>query len=306
MAAGGERERTSGDPGDEPQPVRIGLVQFDMRPASGLAEFLGRVEFFLEALSAAGADFAVFPEYVTGPLLPLYHRGDTAAAIRELAELTPEVRDFFIRQAVARRINIIAGSMPWMDRYTLYNYSFLCRRDGTWDYQAKLHATPGEEREWAMAGGSEVRAFDTDCGRIGILVCYDSEFPEVARMLADHEVRILFVPYCTDSEAGCLRVRYCAQARAVENECYVAAAGSVGILPNAGYMDLHYARSAVFTPLDTPFPHRGIAVEAPPGIEMCLTAEVDLRLLAKLHTSGSVQNLRQRRRDLRAVPPATS
>ena len=49
-----------------------------------------------------------------------------------------------------------------------------------------------------------------------MLICYDSEFPELARHLADQGAMILFVPFCTDTSNGYYRVRHCAQARAIE------------------------------------------------------------------------------------------
>jgi|GEM_PF-7078684 len=95
--------------------------------------------------------------------------------------------------------------------------------------------------QWGMQGGNNLKTFDTDCGKIGILICYDSEFPELSRLLADDGMDILFVPFLTDTQHGYSRVRHCSHARAIENECYVAIAGSVGNLPNVHNMDIQYA-----------------------------------------------------------------
>jgi predicted amidohydrolase len=149
-----------------------------------------------------------------------------------------------------------------------------------------------------MTGGSEIRAFDTDCGMIGILICYDIEFPELSRILADQGVDILFVPFLTDTQNGYMRVRHCAQARAIENECYVVIAGAVGNLPNVNNMDIQYAQSALLTPSDFPFPTNGVKAETTPNTEMVLIADVDLNLLKELHARGSVRNLLDRRSDL--------
>ena len=91
----------------------------------------------------------------------------------------------------------------------------------------KIHVTPDEQKFWGLSQGSQVKTFDTDCGRIGILICYDVEFPELSRLMADQGMQILFVPFNTDTQNAYNRVRICAQARAIENECYVAIAGSV-------------------------------------------------------------------------------
>jgi predicted amidohydrolase len=151
---------------------------------------------------------------------------------------------------------------------------------------------------WGLQGGKEIRSFDTDCGKIGILICYDIEFPEMSRLLADEGVDLLFVPFLTDTQNGYSRVRNCARARAIENECYVAIAGSVGNLPKVHNMDIQYAQSMVFTPCDFPFPANGIKAEATTNTEMILIADVDIDLLRELHQFGSVRNLKDRRRDL--------
>ena len=111
-------------------------------------------------------------------------------------------------------------------------------------------------------------------------------------------MQILFVPFMTDTQNAYSRVRVCAQARAIENECYVAIAGSVGNLPRVHNMDIQYAQSAVFTPCDFAFPNDGKRAEATPNTEMILVSDVDLSLLNELHTYGAVRNLRDRRGDL--------
>ena len=135
-------------------------------------------------------------------------------------------------------------------------------------------------------------------GKIGIVICYDVEYPELVRHLADKGMNILLVPYWTDTKNGYLRVRRCAQARAIENECYVAIAGSVGNLPQVENMDMQYSQSAVFTPSDFAFPHDAVAAEATPNTEMTLICDLDLDLLKELREQGSVRNLQSRRLDL--------
>src|SRR3546814_8951423 len=99
--------------------------------------------------------------------------------------------------------------------------SYLCRRDGSWDSNSKIHPTPIEVKSCGMSGGDQLKVFDTDCGKIGILICYDVEFPELSRLYAEQGMQLLFVPFLTDNQNGYTRVRHCAQARAIENECYV-------------------------------------------------------------------------------------
>jgi predicted amidohydrolase len=152
-----------------------------------------------------------------------------------------------------------------------------------------------------MIGGDKVQVFDTDCGKVGILICYDVEFPELSRIYADQGMQILFVPFLTDTQNGYTRVRHCAQARAIENECYVAIAGCVGNLPKVNNMDIQFAQSAVFTPSDFAFPTNAIKAEATPNTEMVLVVDVDLHLLDELHHYGTEKDLKDRRTDLYQV-----
>jgi predicted amidohydrolase len=284
-----------------PESLRIGVVQFAMKPTADLSAFEAEISFFIRTVAGYSADFVVFPEYVGAALMAPYDSLGTVAAIRELAALTPRLLEFFVRQAVLHGINVITGSLPLFENGRLTNVVYLCRRDGTWESQEKLHVTPSEVSEWRMSGGDSLRAFDTDCGRIGMLICYDVEFPELGRVLADQGVELLFVPFCTDSPSGYQRVRLCAQARAIENECYVIAAGSVGLLPGVTNMEMQYAKSAVFSPSDFAFPENAVVTEAESSTETILIADLRPGLLRELHQKGSVRNLQQRRADLVAV-----
>lgn len=281
--------------------VRLGVVQLQMRSIDGLEAFLEHVEFFIDAVSGYQADFVCFPEYLNAPLMAPFNNDGCAAAIRKLAGFTDEILDFFCSKAVEYNINIVTGSMPLYENERLYNVVYLCRRDGSWERQDKIHITPSEEQDWGMVGGDQVRVFDTDAGKVAMLICYDSEFPELGRILAEKGVEILFVPFCTDTSAGYHRVRYCSQARAIENECFVVIAGSVGNLPGVSNMDIQYAQSAVLSPSDFAFPNKAIVTEATPNTEIALIADVDLTDLAHLHRHGTVRNLQQRRGELYRV-----
>lgn len=282
----------------QPENVRIAVMQFGMKPTAGLDAFKAELAFLIRTAAGYKADFVVFPEYVNAALMAPFDHLGTFKAIRELAALTPSLREFFIDAAVSNGINIITGSLPVELNDQLTNVVYLCRRDGTWEQQEKLHVTPSEEGEWRMTGGSQLRTFETDCGRIGMLICYDVEFPELGRVLADQGMELLFVPFCTDSPSGYQRVRLCAQARAVENECYVVISGSVGLLPGVTNMEMQYARSAVFSPSDFAFPPDAIVAESESSVETMLIADLKPRLLRELHERGSVRNLQQRRQDL--------
>ena len=283
------------------QAIRLGLVQWQMRSFKNLQEFYDQIEFFVDTVSDYGTDFIMFPEFFNTPLMSPYNDLPERMAMEKLAEHTKEIKQKITQFAVSYNVNIIAGSMPLYERGKLYNVSYLCHRNGHVDQYRKVHITPNEFKYYGMVGGSEVKVFDTDCGKIGLLICYDVEFPELGRILADQGMQILFVPFMTDTQNGYIRVRHCAQARAIENECYVAIAGSVGNLPRVNNMDIQYSQSAVFTPSDFAFPNNAIKAEATPNTEMVLIADVDLYALRDLHEYGTVKIMKDRRKDLYEV-----
>lgn len=278
--------------------VRLGLVQWQMRSYQNLDELMQQAEYFVDALAGYRSDFALFPEYFNAPLMAENNHLTEPEAIREQAKYTEPIVNRFSELAISYNINIITGSMPELRGEKLYNIGHICRRDGTIEQFDKIHVTPDEAKLWGMQGGNEVKVIDTDCGKIGVLVCYDVEFPELSRLMAEDGMDILFVPFVTDTQNGYSRVHHCAQARAIENECYVAIAGAVGNLPNVHNMDIQFAQSMVFTPCDFPFPTNGVKAEATPNTEMILIADVDIDLLRELHQYGAVRNLKDRRKDL--------
>lgn len=278
--------------------VRIGLIQWQMRPYNTVEEVLNSIEYFVDAVSDYQSDFAVLPELFNAPLMGKYNHLPGNLAIRELAKYTEPLVNALSKMAVSYNVNIIAGSMPEIRAEGLYNTAYFLHRNGKVESYDKIHPTPSEEYEWGIQGGTRLPLIESDCGKVGMLICYDVEFPELPRILAEQGMKILFVPFLTDTQNAYNRVRYCAQARAIENECYVAIAGSVGNLPKVHNMDLQFAQSAVFTPSDFAFPVNGIKAEATPNTEMIVVSDVDLSLLNELHEYGSVQNLKDRRKDL--------
>ncbi|RXJ91752.1 carbon-nitrogen hydrolase [Arcobacter sp. CECT 8983] len=278
--------------------IRLGLIQWQMRLYKNYEEVIEQAEYFIDAVSGYRSDFALFPEFFNAPLMAEFNHLSEADAIRELAKYTERFKEDFSRLAITYNINIITGSMPELIDGTLNNVGFVCKRDGEIEKYAKIHVTPDEQKVWGLKGSDKIKTFDTDCGKIGVLICYDSEFPELSRLLAKEGMDILFVPFLTDTQNGYSRVKICAQARAIENECYVAIAGCVGNLPKVENMDIQYAQSAVFTPCDFAFPANGVKAESTPNTEMILIADVDLELLTELHSLGSVNNLKDRRTDI--------
>lgn len=285
---------------DKPATIRVAAVQYELRRIDSYEAFSERVTWFVKVASENRCDFILFPELFTLQLLSS-HKPPVLpdACILKLSEYTPRLEQLFSDLATRYAINIVAGSHPTRTPEGLIeNRSFLCLRDGSMQVQSKLHITPNEQAGWATQGGQSLKPFETDRGPVGILICYDSEFPEAARHLTEQGVRILFVPFCTDDRNGYLRVRYACQARAVENQCYVVMAGTVGELAGVHNMDVSYAQSCVLSPCDHMFFPDGVAVEAPLNIETIIYADLEMDALEEARTHGTVLNLKDRRQDL--------
>lgn len=282
-------------------PVRICVVQYMMRQISSFEDFANQVEYFTDVASHADSDFVVFPEIITSQLMSFLDEKSPSLAIRKLANYTEQYIELFTDLAIRYNVNIIGGSHFVEEGGEIFNISYLFRRDGTIEKQYKIHITPNERKWWGISAGDEIKVFDTDCGMIAIQICYDIEFPELARIAAEKGAKIIFTPFCTEDRQGYLRVRYCAQARAIENQIYTVISGTVGNLPQAENMDIQYAQSAIFSPSDFEFARDGIVGETNPNIEMAHIGDVDLEVLRRQRQNGIVQQLKDRRKDVYEV-----
>lgn len=300
QAVDAEEERSKKYGGRLPDTIRIATVQYMQRKVSSFDEFIGFIEYFVKVVSDYRSDFVVFPELFTLQLLSIADEDlNPAEAIESLTKYRDDLQTALRDMAIRFNVNIIGGSTPtMMDNGAVENISSIYLRDGTIHEQSKIHPTPSESYWWNIEGGDELSAINTDCGPIGVLICYDSEFPELARHLIDQGVNIIFVPFCTDERQSYLRVRYCCQARAVENQCYVVMSGNVGNLPGVANMDIQYAQSCILTPCDFPFARDGIAADTTPNVETVAFADLRLDALRTARRSGTVQNLKDRRHDL--------
>lgn len=287
--------------------VRVVAVQYQQRRVASFDEFARIVAYFVDAAAEKRADFLLFPELFTIQLLSI--EGLKAGAelqpmeqVKLLATYTDQVNELLRDLAIRYHVNLVGGSTAVTQKNgSLHNVAHVFLRDGSVYEQHKIHPTPGERRWWQIEGGSRLNAIDTDCGPIGVLICYDSEFPELGRVLTDQGANILFVPYSTEERQGALRVRYSAHARAVENQVYVVTAGNVGNLPLVQNMDIHYAQSCIITPCDFPFARDGIAADTTPMVEQMAFADLHLDSLHAARQNGTVQNWRDRRHDLYRV-----
>ncbi len=282
--------------------VRVVSVQYQLRPVKSFAEFAQIVEYYVDVAGDYHADFLLFPELFTMQLLSIRNEEVSPdVAIKSMTEYTEPLKELFKRLALKFNVNIIAGSHPTAVNGKVRNISYICLRDGSIHEQAKIHPTPDERYWWKIEGGDEVKVIDTDCGPIGVLICYDSEFPELARHRVNQDIHFLFVPYLTDNRQAYCRVKYCCQARAIENQIYVVMAGNTGNLPRVRNLDIQYSQSCILTPCDFPFARDGIAADTTPNVEMVAIADLRIDLLLEARANGAVRNLKDRRHDLYSV-----
>jgi len=280
-----------------PRRVRIATMQYFLRPITRFEDFATQVEFFVRSAKEYRSQFVLFPEYFTMQVLSYLREPGPARAVRRLAQLAPDYEALFTRLATETGLYIIAGTHPVIQEGQLFNAAHLFTPNGRVFRQKKVHLTGTEKGPYQMSRGHGFYVYHTPYGRIAILVCYDVEFPEAARAVAEAGAQIIFVPSCTDDRQGFCRVRYCAQARTSENQIYVAMAGTVGNLPDVPYMAAHYGQAAILTPSDFFFARDGIAAEGTVNQEQMVVSDVDLDLLDEQRVGGTVIPLKDLIRD---------
>ena len=271
-----------------------------MRRIATWSEFVNSVDFFLDTADVYHCHFLVFPELFTAQLFSTIDPTlDDRAAIRRLAEMTDRYVALFRERAMRYRLYIVAGSHPVLhENGRITNTAHLFSPAGNVYTQDKLHVTPNERRVWNISPGDRLRLFDTPMGRIAIQICYDIEFPELARLQTFAGAEMILVPFSTDEKKAYYRVRHSAQARAVENYVYVAIAGNVGNLPSVKSYLLNYGQSAILTPSDFAFPTSAVQAEGEANMETVVIGDLDLSSLAQQRDIASVRPLMDRRSDL--------
>jgi predicted amidohydrolase len=270
-------------------------MQYFIRPIRDFEQFVDQVTGLVDTARDYKCGLAVFPEYFTLQLLTL---GDTRRKIDEqvrvLAGYVPRYVELMSGLAKKHGIYIAGGTIPLIDEGAeqVYNQAFFFAPSGDHAVQGKIHMTRFEREEWFVSPRSRLRVFETSFGRVAILVCYDVEFPELARVAARAGARILIVPSCTDDRQGFLRVRYCAHARTIENQVYAIHSPTVGSLPMVPAVSLNYGQAAILTPSDFPFPRDGILAEGIPNQEMMVIGELNLSTINENRETGTVLPLR--------------
>jgi predicted amidohydrolase len=279
--------------------LRVASLQYWIRPVRDFDQFRDQVVGLLDTAADYKAGLVVFPEYFTVQLLTLGDvRRPIGAQIRDLARQVPRYVELMGSLARKHGVYLVAGTIPVLadGTDTIHNHCFVFSPKGDHGVQGKLHMTRFETEEWLISPTNTLRVFDTAFGRMAVAVCYDVEFPEIVRAAAREEANILVVPTCTDDRQGYYRVRYCAHARAIENQMYVIQACTVGSLPMVPAVSLNYGQAAVLTPSDFSFSRDGILAEGEPNQEMMVIGELDLRTIVEARSSGTVLPLQDSRR----------
>ena len=280
-------------------------------------EFLGRWEKFEQKITtmvseavAEEAQLLLFPEYACMELASLFSPTIYRSLSGQLVALQSLLADFIglhSRLAQAHAVTIVAASFPVQLADGSYrNRAYVCTPDGAVDFQDKLIMTRFENESWAISPGDTIKVFPTPHGTIAISICYDSEFPLIARRQVELGANLILAPSCTDTVAGYHRVRIGCQARALENQCYVVMAPLVGVVDWSEAIDINMGAASIFTPVDYGFPSDGILAQGEMNQPQWLIAELDLARIDEVRHSGQVFNYRDWGRQWPLCPQPTA
>lgn len=243
-----------------------------------------------------GANILVFPEYACLELASLFSsalHSDVQSLLRELQSLLPRYIELHHQLAVEHGCYIVAASYPVRQHDGSYrNRAYFFRPDGAYDFQDKLMMTRFEREQWLIDPSAEIKVFNTEFGRVGIAICYDSEFPLIAREQVAAGANLILAPSCTDTLAGYNRVKLGCRARAMENQCYVVMAPVVGITDWFDAFDVTVGAAGVFAPVDRGFPDDGIVAEGVLNADGWIVVQLDLAEIRRVRHEGQVTNYR--------------
>ncbi|MCB0064779.1 MAG: carbon-nitrogen hydrolase family protein [Caldilineaceae bacterium] len=274
--------------------VRVAASQYPVEFVGTWERYVDKIERMVEEAVHAGSQILLFSEYACLELVSLFSapiQQDLQRQLHAMQTLLADYRQLYRRLAHQHKLYIVAGSFPVrLPDGTFRNRAYFCAPDGSLDFQDKLIMTRWEREIWGISPGNEVKTFQTRFGMIGINICYDSEFPLIARRQAEAGARLILVPSATDTAAGYNRVRIGCQARALENQCYVAMAPLVGRAEWSEAIDINMGAAGVFTPVDRGFPSDGILSLGQMDAPQWLVTEMDLATVDYIRESGAVTN----------------
>ncbi len=273
----------------------IAAAQYPIEALADWAAYEAKLARWVAEAAAGGAALAVFPEYGSMELASLdpATMGDLAGSMAFVASLMPRVDVLHAELAGRHGLHILAASAPTRRADgSFVNRARLFTPGGKMGVQDKLVMTRFEREQWHVSAGGPLRLFETSLGRIGITICYDAEFPLLARALAEAGMELLLVPSCTDALHGYWRVRIGAQARALEGQCYTVQAPTVGSAPWSPAVDENRGAAAIYGPPDGAFPADGVVAIGTMDAAGWVFGEVDVSRVAALRANGGVLNTR--------------
>ncbi|NLR37671.1 carbon-nitrogen hydrolase family protein [Novosphingobium sp. ERW19] len=273
----------------------VAAAQYPIDRLEGWEAYEAKLTRWVEEAAAAGASLAVFPEYGAMELASLVPAtmGDLAGSIETVSALLPRVDALHGELAARTGMHVLAASAPRKDADGRFrNAARLFAPNGKASVQDKLVMTRFEREEWDIAPGAALRVFDTALGRLAVSICYDSEFPLLARACVEAGAEVLLVPSCTDSLHGYWRVRIGAQGRALEGQCFVVQSPTVGEAAWSPAVDVNRGAAAVYGPPDRGMPEDGVLAIGVEGAPQWVFAEVDTALVSELRADGGVLNVR--------------
>jgi len=277
--------------------VRIAAVQYYLRKINSWEEFEQQINFVMDSAAEYKPHYVLLPELFTTQILSFLQTKDSPSAVRRLGEYTDKYIALMKAYAMQHKFYLIGGTHPTKLNGGVVNRAYLFTPSGQVFTQDKVHRTRWEKELWKTEPGNEFKVFKTEYAPISIMICYDVEFPEAARLVSEAGAEIIFVPSCTDDRQGFLRVRYCCHARAIENQVYVAMTSTVGNLPVEN-LNLHYGQACIITPSDFSFSRDGIAAEGMINQEQIVIADIELDLLDENRLKGSTIPLLDKRKDI--------
>lgn len=271
------------------RPVRIAAAAYPFDWFEDFDAYRAKISAWVR--QAADCDLLVFPEYGAMELASLGGpevAGDLEASLHEVARHAPARDALHAELAAAHGVHILAASGPAFDGPRPVNRAVLFGPEGRLGHQDKQVMTRFEREDWDVIGAPGLRLFDTPVGRLGILICYDVEFPLLARTLTEAGAEIILAPSCTDTVAGFNRVRIGAMARALEGQCVVVQSPTVGDVDWNPAIDENRGRAAIYAPADGLWPETGIIAEGEMDRPGWVRAEIDLDRIAQSRRDGRV------------------
>lgn len=274
-----------------PTHVRLAACRYPIERHRSFDAYVAKLRKLVHLAVAQKAQMLVFPEYASvelTALLPLEQRRDLLGLRTGLQPYLNDYLGLFAELAKESELYIVAGTFLELEGTQFRNRAYLFGPDGESRYQDKLHLTAFESGEWQLSPGDRLNLFDTRYGKVGINICYDVQFPAVARELVKAGAEILLVPSATDTPAGFERVRLGCRARAMENQCYVVHSCTTGKAAWCEALDLNTGHAGIYAPMDNGFPSDGRIAT---GQTRWVVAELDLSRLNLAREQGEVHNL---------------